>query len=264
MLSFKILGAIELAYNQGIIPTAPKIRNVLALLLVRADRLVDVDSIMRELWGDDPPRSAVTTIQTYICHIRKKFELGVGAATLVTAPPGYMLRLGDAELDARSFGDLTYRGTEFLERGQMSEASRTLRAALALWRGRALANVTAGPLLSGHVTHLEEMRIRALELRIRADIELGRARELIPELRSLVAAYPLNEWFHGQLIDALSRSGRRGEALQAYQSVRTMLRDELGIEPSSELQRLQREVLAGDNRMEAYSTVVRDRLRRAG
>jgi DNA-binding SARP family transcriptional activator len=262
VLSFNILGALEVVCNdRQSIPTAPKVRNVLALLLVRAGRVVDVDSFIHELWGEEPPRSAVTTIQTYICHIRKKLESGVGpnAAALVTMRPGYVLKLGDASLDARGFQSLTSDGKILLDQGHAVEAAHVLREALSLWKGRALANVTAGPLLAGYVAHLEEMRIRALELRIQADIELGRSRELIPELRSLVLAYPLNEWFHGQLIDALRRAGRRGEALQAYQSVRALLRDELGLEPSSDLQRLQHAVLS-DNEIGRRPVAVRDQL----
>jgi tetratricopeptide (TPR) repeat protein len=109
-----------------------------------------------------------------------------------------------------------------------------------------LANVPAGRLLEAHVVRLEETRIRALELRIRADIALGRERELIPELRALVVEYPLNEWFHGQLIGALHQAGRRAEALQAYQQVRAILDEELGLAPSPELQQIQHAVLASE------------------
>jgi len=107
-----------------------------------------------------------------------------------------------------------------------------------------LANVLVGRLLEAHVVHFEEQRMRTLEMRIQADAELGRHRELVGEMRSLVATHPLNEWFHGQLIVALSRCGRRGEALQAYQNLRVVLSDQLGLDPQPELQRLQREVLA--------------------
>jgi DNA-binding SARP family transcriptional activator len=137
-------------------------------------------------------------------------------------------------------------GKTLLEEGRPEQASQRLREGLALWRGPALANITPGRLLEGHVAHLEELRIRAIELRIRADSALGRHRELIPELRSLVSAHPLNEWLHGRLIDALHRAGRRGEALMAYRSLRAALNEELGLEPSGELQRLQRQVLTAE------------------
>jgi SARP family transcriptional regulator, regulator of embCAB operon len=251
MLSFNILGAMEIVCCERVcVPTAPKVRNVLALLLVRANQLVDTDSIIRELWGEKPPRSAVTTTQTYICHLRKKFEQendsGERGVSLDTVPPGYVLRVPRGHLDADRFAELTARGRSLLEEGRVAEAARLLRDALALWRGPALANVSVGALLSGHVAHLEETRIRALEMRIQADLALGRDRELIPELRALVATYPFNEWFHAQLIDALRRAGRRGEALQAYQHVRNVLNEELGLEPSADLQRLHRAVLTGD------------------
>jgi DNA-binding SARP family transcriptional activator len=147
------------------------------------------------------------------------------------------------QLDAHVFERLVAEGRTLLADGQFEAAAQGLRGALSLWRGPALANITPGRLLEGHVAHLEELRIRAIELRIQAESALGRHRELIPDLRALVAAHPLNEWLHGRLIDALYRAGRRGEALLAYQNLRATLNEELGLEPSAELQRLQRQVL---------------------
>src|SRR5256885_996689 len=119
-----------------------------------------------------------------------------------------------------------------------------VRQVLAMWTGPCLANVVPGRLLEAHAVHLEEQRMRALELRIQADAEIGLHRDLVGEMRSLVMSHPLNEWFHGQLIVALSRSGRRGEALQAYQNLRELLCNQLGLEPQPDLQLLQREVLS--------------------
>lgn len=249
MSRFNLLGTLEIIKDGRLsVPTAPKVRGVLALLLVRANHVVDIDSIIAELWGVNPPRSAVTTTQTYVYHLRRKFERELtsdGAEMLCTAPPGYVLRVPEENLDVVRFERLARQGRALLEEDRYEEAARRLREALALWRGAPLSNVPVGRLLEAHIAHLEETRIRALELRIQADNALGRHRELIPELRSLVAAYPLNEWFHGQLIGALHRAGRRGEALRAYQNVRAVLGEELGLEPSVELQRLQRDVLTG-------------------
>jgi len=128
--------------------------------------------------------------------------------------------------------------------GRPDLGSKALRRALALWRGPALADVTLGRALEAHVIHLEEQRIRALELRIQADMELGLHRELVGELRFLVATNPLNEWFHRQLIWTLGHCGRRSEALQAYQQLRRTLNEELGLDPSPDLQRLHQEVLS--------------------
>jgi SARP family transcriptional regulator, regulator of embCAB operon len=250
MTSFNILGALEIECHGMVpLPSAPKVRSLLALLLVRAGQLVPVDAIIDELWGEAPPRSAVTTTQTYICQLRKKLdETGAnhGVTMLETAPPGYLLRLGDDDLDAVRFYRLSTMGTTLAERGDTEGAGRVFRDALALWRGPALTNVVLGPLLSAHVAHLDELRIQALASRIEADMAQGRHRELVAELRSLVCAYPLNEWFHGQLIEALRRSGRRSDALVAYHHVRGLLQRELGLDPSAYLQRLHHAVLTAD------------------
>ena len=157
------------------------------------------------------------------------------------------MHLRPEQIAAHTFARLSRRGRELLENGKTADAADALRQALQLWRGPALANVLTGRLLESHAVHLEEERLRTLKLRILADAELGRHHALIGELRSLVATYPLNEWFHGQLIAALSRSGRRSEALQAYHSLRQLLRNELGLDPQPELQRLQQEVLSYDS-----------------
>jgi DNA-binding SARP family transcriptional activator len=247
-MHFGILGALEMTHdNRVCTPTAPKVRWTLALLLVRANRIVGMDAIIEELWGNESPRSAVTTAQTYIYQLRKCFDResagGPEASLLETRPPGYLLRLAPDQIDATIFERLVAEGRMLLEDGQPEAAAPLLRQALGLWRGPVLANITPGRLLEGHVAHLEELRLRAIELRIQAESQLGRYRELIPELRSLVAAHPLNEWLHGRLIDALHRAGRRGEALLAYRNLRQTLNEELGLEPSGELQRLQRQVL---------------------
>lgn len=221
---------------------------MLGLLLVR-DEITSVDLLIQELWGDEPPRSALTTLQTYIYHARRMFDQEgfavEGRNLLVTCPPGYQLLVDPSEVDVKVFERLVHQGRDLLDQGKPETATVRLKEALDLWHGPALANITAGDVLKGYVTHLDEMRIRALELRIEAEKKLGRTRELIPELRALVTAYPLNEWFHGQLIDALFLSGRRAEALRAYQDLRKILDEQLGIEPTPELQLLQLQVLGG-------------------
>ena len=250
MLRFQILGPLEILHKGRVCaPLPPKVSSVLGLLLARANKVVDVDSLVAELWGGNLPRSAVATAQTYIYHLRRTFEQAQqgGADQLVlTSPPGYVLRVTDEQVDARLFDRLVAQGGVLVDEGRPAEGAERIREALSLWRGTPLANVPAGRLLEAHVVRLAETRIRALELRIRADIALGRQRDLIPELRDLVAEFPLNEWFHGQLIGALHRAGRRGEALHAYQQVRAVLSEELGLAPSPELQQLQHAVLASE------------------
>lgn len=249
-MKFNILGAMQVLHEDRVCtPTAPKVRWTLAMLLLRANRIINTASLIDELWGENPPRSAVTTTQTYIYQLRKMFaQEAPGPESddlILTQPPGYALRIREDQLDAKVFERLYDEGRELLARGDAQAAAARLRAALDLWRGPVLADVSVGRLLEAHVAHLEEMRIRALELRIEADNRLGLHRELLPELRSLVAEYPLNEWFHGELIGALNQAGRRGEALHAYQSLRRTLNRELGLEPTDRLQRLQEQLLTG-------------------
>ncbi|WP_340560972.1 AfsR/SARP family transcriptional regulator [Streptomyces sp. GSL17-111] len=248
-MRFNLIGPFEIVSDDGRthLPSTPKVCQTLALLLTRPNEIVTSDCLVQELWGERPPRSAITTLQTYIYHARRMFEseqlIPSERALLVTHAPGYLIAVNDDEVDIRVFERLVSRAQTELSQGQPAAAAGHLNRALELWRGPALSNIPAGDMLSGHIVHLEEVRIRALELRIEADNQLGRQRESIPQLRKLVNDYPLNEWFHGQLIAALGCSGRRAEALQAYQNLRRILHDELGLEPSPELQRLQLQVL---------------------
>ncbi len=246
-LRFNVLGPLEVFNGERVCtPTAPKVRGVLALLLLRANRLVETRSLIEELWGECPPQSAVTTAQTYIYHLRKLFARVAGPDAeqiFLTRAPGYLIDIAEGQLDLQVFDRLTQQGRTLLAAGRPAEAVQVLERALGLWRGPMLANVTVGRLLEGSVAHVEEQRIQAIQLRIEANLQLGRHRELIAELRSLTALYPLNEWFHGKLMLALSRAGRRSESLQVYQRLRHTLDEELGLAPSPELQRLQHEVL---------------------
>ncbi|WP_425550761.1 AfsR/SARP family transcriptional regulator [Actinoallomurus liliacearum] len=145
-----------------------------------------------------------------------------------------------------TFEHLTTQGRTALSDHDPQTASDHLTKALNLWRGRALVGVTTGEILSAHVTRLEEDRLRALEMRIEADMHLGRYQELISELKVLVYTYPLHERFHGDLMTALNRSGRRYEALEVYRRLREVLIDELGLEPSAPMQRLHEALLTAD------------------
>lgn len=248
MPRFNILGSLEIVQNgRHITPSPPKVRRVLALLVVRANQVVHPDSLIEELWGSKPPKSAITTLQTYIYHLRRMFAgegLDVdGEELLVTRHPGYMLQIPRNALDSEVFERLVEGGQDYLERGLPERAGAMLREALALWTGPVLANVTFGSTLEAHAVRLEERRIHALRLRIEADLETGRHDEIIGELRSLTAAFPLNEWFASRLITALAHAGRRREALNTYQKVRTELQNELGLDPSSDLRHVLSTVL---------------------
>ncbi|MHA6805916.1 AfsR/SARP family transcriptional regulator [Salinifilum ghardaiensis] len=251
MMKFKILGSLEVATETNTFrPSSPKVCQVLALLLGNPNQVVSTDNIIEELWGENPPRSVATTVQTYIYQLRRalgqKFPDADLARCLVTQSPGYRLDVCIDDVDAAVFERLVIEGRRLTTTGEIVEARERFERALALWAGNALANVPQERRLSSLAVRLEERRIEAIQLKISAEMQLGMHAELISELRTCTEYYPLNEWFVGQLMCALSRSGRRAEALEAFQWMRQTLDSELGMEPSAELSRLQVAVLRGD------------------
>ncbi|MEU5404217.1 AfsR/SARP family transcriptional regulator [Streptomyces sp. NPDC005963] len=237
----------------GVVPSAPKPRKVLALLALHVDRVVPVGLLVEELWGERPPRSARTTLQTYVLQLREligvALERGVVGGglsakdVLVTAPGGYVLRGGGGVSDVREFERLAGMGYRAMDAEDFVGAARLLGEALGLWSGSALADVRVGGQLEMEVRRLEESRLCALYQRIEADLRLGRHRELLGELTVLASRYRTHENLHGQFMLALYRSGRRGEALSVYQRLRQVLVRDLGLEPSAELRRLQQAIL---------------------
>ncbi|UPT23391.1 AfsR/SARP family transcriptional regulator [Thermobifida alba] len=246
-VQFNLLGPIEIIHNDvNITPTAPKPRQVVSLLLLRRNTVVQTRELIDELWRESPPPSAMTTLQTYIYKLRKiLLEHGNGDC-LSTRPGGYMLTVPDTMVDLSRFEKEAHEGRLLLESGDSEKAARTLRSALALWRGPALLDVAHGDLLSSYVTRLEELRFRTLELRIEADLRLGHHRETISELKSLVLTHPLHEKLHASLMIALSRSGRRHEALEMYQKLRRTMIEDLGLEPGHDLRELHQSLLSDD------------------
>lgn len=237
-----------------IVPTAPKPRQVLALLALNAGQLVPAALLVEELWGAHPPRSARTTLQTYVLRLRELIDSALprtaGGApgctakdVLVTLPGGYLLDAADGALDFREFERLSHEGYRAMEAGDHTGAAHLLHAALALWTGPALLDVEPGRHLLVQVRRLEEARLCALDRRIEADLILGRHRELLPELTVLVDRYDLHESLYGQFMLALYRAGRPGEALRVYQRLRSSLSRDLGLEPSAPVQRLQQSIL---------------------
>jgi DNA-binding SARP family transcriptional activator len=247
-LYFRILGPLAVIHNgKDITPTAPKVRQVLTFLLVRRNQIVQVSEFVDELWGNRPPDSAMTTLQTYIYKLRKDVLDRYAMACLHTKPCGYFLEVADGSIDVCRFERLSSEGHAAFEKGEPQRATELLGEALGLWRGQALVGVTAGEILSAHVTRLEEDRLRALEMRIEADLRLGRHQELVSELKVLTCTHPLHEGFYGNLMMALYRSGRRYEALHVYRRLRALLIEELGLEPSVPLQRLHQALLSADS-----------------
>ncbi|MEV7682022.1 AfsR/SARP family transcriptional regulator [Streptomyces sp. NPDC088341] len=257
-MDIDVLGALAVRENgRSITPTAPKPRQVLALLSLHADQVVPVTALIEELWAGEPPRSARTTLQTYVLQLRSLIAAALkhGAQegqeatartakdVLVTLPGGYRLDSGGGTSDVREFDRLAGLGYRAMDAGDYAGAARQLREALALWSGPAFADVHGGAQLDMEIKRLEESRLCALDQRIEADLRLGRHRELLAELTVLVSRYRTHENLHGQFMLALHRSGRRGEALNVYHRLRGTLVRELGLEPSAGLRRLQRSIL---------------------
>lgn len=247
MVSYKLLGPLTVDRAEGfaVSPSAPKLRQLLALLLFNANQPVAVSQIVEELWGEQVPRQSVLTVRTYICHLRKLISDSTDSTEfLATVPSGYLLRVEPGELDVQRFDGLRESGQTLMEAGQYDLAAVEFRAALAMFRGPVLVDVDPGLVLRPFVVRVEEDRRSVRAMRIQADFALGRHRELVGELTSITLTHPLDEWAHARLMEALSETGRRGEALAVYRGLRTMLDRELGVEPGPELQRLQQDILS--------------------
>ncbi len=248
-MQFNLMGSLEVTGDgRTLTPTAAKPRQVLAMLAINAGAMVSAEQLIDELWPEGPPKSAKTTVQTYVYHLRKILSQSKdstqGNDVLSTRPAGYVLAVPQENVDIVRFERLVADGRSMLQRGDPSRASDLLREALSLWRGSMLADVAAGPRLQGSIVYFEEQRIEALSLRIKIDLETGRHQEIIGELRWLTQThYTMHEWMHIRLMQALHRSGRRGEALDAYQKLRGLLGDELGLEPSVDAKQLQQQIL---------------------
>jgi DNA-binding SARP family transcriptional activator len=241
---FRILGPVEVSTETGpLLLGGQKQRAVLALLLLEPGRIVSVDRMIDALWGEQPPRTANTSLQNFISQLRKT----LGPEVLETKAPGYRLRIRPGELDLDRFRVMveSARGADPQTRAEK------LRHALALWRGPALADLAYEAFAEPHVAYLEELRLATLEERIDADLALGAHAELVGELEGLVDEYPMRERLRGQYMLALYRAGRQAEALEAYAEGRRILVDQLGIEPSRDLQQLHGAILRQEAGLQA-------------
>lgn len=256
---------------------APKPRRLLALLAVSADSAVSVGSLVQELWGNNPPRTATATIQTYIGQVRrtlaealKKSVNEIAEEILVTEGSSYVLSTRRVALDITEYEMLAAAGNAAVQRGEFVEGSDLLHRAVALWRGPALVNVEAGELLGARIVHLDESLLCTLEHRIYADLQRGAHHTLVPELTELTARHPLHENFHRHLMLALYRCGRRAESLAVMRRLRARLVEELGLEPSPFLVQMEQDILRGEPSLDKHrfrsadraTTVVRQQNRR--
>ncbi|MGH2636805.1 MAG: BTAD domain-containing putative transcriptional regulator, partial [Actinomycetota bacterium] len=241
-MEFRILGPLDVSAEDGPLPLGgPKQRAVIAHLILRANRVVPAEQLIDELWGEEPPETARNTLQTYVYRLRKI----LGEDRLEGTTGGYVLRAEPAEIDAVRFEALVREGRGLLETDPASALAR-LNEALGLWRGPAFSDFAGEPSLRGEVARLEDLQLVAIEHRVSAQLALGRHTTVVGSLEALTDRHPMRERLWAALMLALYRSGRQAEALDAYRRAREVLSDELGIDPSPELQELQERILRQD------------------
>jgi predicted ATPase/DNA-binding SARP family transcriptional activator len=246
---FRLLGPLQaIVEGRPVTLGAPKQRALLAHLLLRANEAVPVERLIDALWPEEPPESARPAIQVYVSRLRA--ALG-GAGRLESRSRAYVLRAVPDEVDLMRFRKLVAEAHQSLDGDEADRAAEALRQALALWRGRALADLDGEPGVDQLVLELEEERLAAIELRMEAELAAGRDAELVPELEALVSEYPAREELHAHLMLALYRAGRQADALEVYRDARTTLRDELGLDPGGELRELERAILRQDEALAA-------------
>jgi len=259
-MDFRILGSLEVRDGGRVLALGgEKQRALLAILLLHRNVVVSADRLIDALWGESPPAGSRRTLRAYVSKLRKALVANGaspslngdadgtrGDAVLVTTGHGYVLHVAPGELDLERFAEAAERARDALAAGSTEEGAGLLREALSLWRGPPLAEFTYEPFAQNAIAQIEELHLTAVEERVEADLALGHARELVGELRDLVARHPLRERPRAQLMLALYRSGRQAEAVEVYQEFRRVLSEELGLDPGAGLQQLELAILARD------------------
>jgi DNA-binding SARP family transcriptional activator/tetratricopeptide (TPR) repeat protein len=245
-MRFSLLGPLVVADSAGgrIAIAGPRLRVLLAALLLHANIPVPADQLAEMVWDGSPPSAAVVTLRSYVKRLRRSVD--PGAARIAASAPGYVIRVEQAELDIWEFEALCQDTRAALRAGEYADASAAAARALGLWRASPLLDVSSEVLRGEFVPRLELLRLQVLEDGFDAGLQVGRHQELIPPLLEATAQHPLQERFHAQLMLALAGTGQRAQALHAFQQARRMLVDELGVEPGQELCDINRKILAGD------------------
>jgi DNA-binding SARP family transcriptional activator/streptogramin lyase len=245
-MEFRILGPLEVVEDGNPVALGTlKERLVLGVLLLHANEFVSRERLIDDLWGEAPPPTARRAVNVYVSQLRK--ALGqTGADPIVTAPGGYRLQIEPEKLDASRMEVLVAEARELVAQGEIETAAQRFREALSLWRGSTLAGLQLESRGRDEVAALDELRLAALMDRIDCDLAVGRHEQVLGELNVLVREHPLRERIRAQQMLALYRADRQAEALEAYAEARRTLVDDLGIEPSEALQRLQQAILRHD------------------
>jgi DNA-binding SARP family transcriptional activator/tetratricopeptide (TPR) repeat protein len=242
---FRVLGSFEVADGAVHLPSAQ--RRLLAALVVDAGQPVTIDALVQALWQDVPPATATASLQSHLSRLRSRLAMLGREVRIVTAAAGYRLEVPTSELDAAVFAQCVERARVAMRGGQVAEAIAHYDEALSLWRGPAWAGLADEPFLQLDAVRLDELRRTVVEERARALLTAGRVEELVGELQLFVADNPLREGAVHTFVTALYRAGRTADALGAVRMHRRLLADELGIDPSPELQRVEREILTRDD-----------------
>ncbi|MFF1463790.1 BTAD domain-containing putative transcriptional regulator [Streptomyces sp. NPDC058330] len=263
-MKFGVLGPLEVVSNDGstVRLGGPRQRVVLAALLMNANHLVATPSLVEAVWSEEPPPSAPVNVRGYISALRRILRVGEDdrgrvqcGERLTTLTGGYMLRAGTSELDISFFMDRLRQGEREMAAGQIEQAARSLQSALGLWRGNPLEGLPVTLSVGAEVERMMELRLLAVERAGQARLALGQADALVPELATLTNQHPFRERLWELLIVALHQTGRQADALAAYARVRRMLAEELGIDPSDRLKRLEQQILRGNYRLDVLATV---------
>jgi DNA-binding SARP family transcriptional activator len=247
MMRFRLLGPLEIRAGEDWLGIgAPKWRAVLAALLIKAGQIVPADVLINEVWPDTPPAKAGNLISIYVLRLRRLLG-DTDSTLLVTRAPGYLLRLAPGDTDAQVFEALVREGRRAHVAGDPERAAAQLAEALALWHGSPMADVPPTTLVETEAERLADLRLDAAELRVTAELACGSHAQVIPELRRLLADHSLRENLWLLLMRALDGAGRHAEALEAYGQARSVLAEELGVDPGAELRQYYAELLAKDD-----------------
>ncbi|HUF58496.1 MAG TPA: extracellular solute-binding protein [Actinomycetota bacterium] len=241
-LEFRLLGPLEVTDGgRQVTLGGPRQRLVLAHLLLAANRIVTMEELIERVWDEEPPHAARNTIQSYVSHLRA----ALGPDRIEGRTPGYVFHAEPDEVDVLRFEQLLRRSRRQLST-EPREAAATIDEALELWRGSPLSDLADAPSLVGEIARLQELRTNAVEDLFAARLAVGEHAEVLPDLERLVAEHPLRERLWNHLVLARYRSGRQADALDAYRRAQELLADQLGIDPSPELQDLHRRILQQD------------------
>jgi predicted ATPase/DNA-binding SARP family transcriptional activator len=252
-LKVRVLGPLELVIDNGPVPLRAKHRRLLAALLIRVGEARSADVLIDSVWGETPPASASSLLQVYVSQLRKALP---APARIATFGSGYALVLDEGSLDAAEFERLLREGKEAMSDGNPALAASVLARALALWRGQAYGELAYEEFARAEADRLEELHLVCIEARLEAGLALGQQDDLLPELQSLALAHPLRERVQAQLMLALYRCGRQTEALDLFREFRRRLREDLGVEPGSELHDLQRRILQHDDTLTVQANAI--------